>query len=723
MKRWLALFVVLLLMGATWAQAELPEMKDGAVTIPWNDFKELLDRLQVKPATDEPEPPVDFVLGRGSLRGVLAGGQLDLKATYPLAVLKNGWVTVPLTGVDTPLADVLLDGRTAPITDQQGNVTLIVKGPANHSLTLRYRMAAPDRPGPGHVSVQLPRAAGQVLTIVGDKKYSSPSVDGATMSRGPGGVTTAILTGDQLSLRYTVALEQKQATQEKLPPKVLVENHTLVSIDEGFIRAVVQLAFEVRHAPVTEFRVVVPEGFEVADCSGASLAGWKVDPATRELTATIGFDVQGKYNLTLVLERSTKNESFEFLLPGTSVQSVERERGFFAVQVTGGVEVTTTGEVDGLQTVDAKELPAGLRGGATNPIVMSFKYLRHPFSAKLRVVRHKTQNVLGAAIDAANFVVQVTEDGDLVTRALYTVRNNRKQFLELTLPYGENTALWSTFVANKPVRPSQTKEGKILLPLEKSGYSGAELSSFTVEVIYYANLGSSFGVLGSMHLLLPKVDLPISQSALTVFAPNRFEYQRVGGSMRAPYQAPASGLLSRVMEEQPPGAPTALPPPPAKRAGADRAKARPDEYMLQQSQAEMEFQKRIRAAQQATDSGGALPARFAVPKKGAALRFEELVTIGEASDVRLMYGAKRLSQFGALAALLLAAALVWFARSIFAMGRVGHYLLAVGVVVLAVMAALGISIGYAIGGVLLAAAALLVRAVYRRIARKMGRAI
>ncbi|MCZ7586192.1 MAG: hypothetical protein M5R36_24320 [Deltaproteobacteria bacterium] len=52
---------------------------------------------------------------------------------------------------------------------------------------------------------------------------------------------------------------------------------TLVSVDEGFIRAVAQLAFEVRHAPVTEFAVRLPEGFEVADCSGASLIGWKVD--------------------------------------------------------------------------------------------------------------------------------------------------------------------------------------------------------------------------------------------------------------------------------------------------------------------------------------------------------------------------------------------------------------------------------------------------------------
>jgi len=699
---------LLLLFGSVAVAAELPDIKNGALTIPWSDFKELLDKLQTPVVTDDP-PPIDFALGRGTLNGMLAEGEFELTASYPLSILKKGWVVVPLVDTGAPIEDVRLDNQIAPITDHEGEIALILKGPATHTVSMRFRLAASMRPGPGALDLELPAAAGQVLTLKAGDKYSGLTVDGATMSQPKNGPLMAIMTGDSLNLSYTVAMEKKEELHEKLPPKVLVENSTLVSIDEGFIRAVVQLAYEVRHAPVSEFKVIVPAGFAVADCGGASLVGWKMDEQSRLLTATVGFEVKGDYNLTLVLERSTKDESFTFPLPAIQAQDVERERGFFAVQVTGGVEVTPVGEVQGLQMVDAKELPAGLRGGSTNPIVLSFKYLRHPFRAELNVVRHKTQAVLGAAIDSANYVVQLTEDGDCVARALYTMRNNRKQFLEITLPAGDKIALWSTFVADKPVKPSQTKEGKILLPLEKSSMVGSDLNSFEVEVIYYFNLGENVRGLGSLSLVLPEVDLPISRSMLTVFAPARYRYTRWGGTLREPFVAPVSTtIMDKFAGEAGPSieaeeAPMAPSPAPMEMA---KSKAGVLGLVERQEQAEQVFQTRIRAAQQSVDATGSLPARFAVPNEGSRLRFEELITLGESSTLRLLYASRKLSNALDYLVLLIVAAMIWFASRLVRRDRGGRKWLIAGIAAVVLSVMFGVSIGYAVAG---AALALLVR--------------
>ncbi len=711
MRRALLLTLALLLLLSTTVVAEeLPDIKNGALTIPWSDFKAILEKLQTPPTTDDP-PPIDFALGRGTLSGVLADGEFELTASYPLSILRKGWVIVPLVDTGAPIEDVRLDNQIAPITDHDGEIALIIKGPSTHTVSMRFRLAASMRPGPGALDLELPAAAGQVLTLKAGDKYSGLTVDGATMSQPKNGPLMAIMTGDSLNLSYTVAMEKKEELHEKLPPKVLVENSTLVSIDEGFIRAVVQLAYEVRHAPVSEFKVIVPAGFDVADCGGASLVGWKMDEQTRLLTATVGFEVKGEYNLTLVLERSTKDESFTFPLPAIQAQEVERERGFFAVQVTGGVEVTPVGEVQGLQMVDAKELPAGLRGGSTNPIVLSFKYLRHPFSADLNVVRHKTQAVLGAAIDSANYVVQLTEDGDCVARALYSMRNNRKQFLEITLPPGDKIALWSTFVAGKPVKPSQTKEGKILLPLEKSSMVGSDLNSFEVEVIYYFSLGENVRGLGALALVMPEVDLPISRSMLTVFAPARYRYTRWGGTLREPYVEPVTGTLMDKFagEAEPsimPGEPPMAPPPPAPMMEREKRKAGVLGLMEKQEQAEQVFQTRIRAAQQSVDATGSLPARFAVPNEGSRLRFEELITLGEPSTLRLFYTSRRLSGTLNYLVLLIVAAMVWFAARLVRRDNGGRKWLIAGTAVVIVLVALGVSIGNAVAG---AALTLLVR--------------
>lgn len=717
MKRTIAFLILVFALIATPTLGKtIPDIKDSAVTIPWDDFKKILEELQKVDPVDDPQPPVEYTLGRGSLSGTLDNGQLEITATYPLSVLIKDWVLCPLVSTSTPLADILLDGKNAPVTDSGGNVSVVLKGPSTHTLTMRFSVTAPMRPGPGSVSLSLPQGAGQVLTLKTGSKLSGISVDGATMSRASkGGPVVAILTGDHLNLRYTVASEKKEKATKKLPAKVLVENSTLVSIDEGFIRAVVQLEYEVRHAPVSNFSVMIPESFEVADCTGASLIGWKVDETSRVLKADVGFEVQGAYNLTIVLERSTKQESFTFALPGVKVQDVERERGFFAVQVTGGVEVTVDENFKGLQPVDAKELPSGLRGGATNPIVLSFKYLRHPFSAGLKVIRHKTQPVLAAAIDSANYVIQVTEDGDCVTRAEYTVRNNRKQFMQITLPDSDKVALYSSFVANKPVRPSKTKEGNIMLPLEKSSYQGSELQSFTVEVIYYSNLGSDLDALGRIKMLLPRVDLPISRSMLTVYAPKRYRYKRLSGSMRPPFSKPPRMLpvtgfmggkdddkfLGDISEGEYKEAPS--PPKAAKKAVSRKV----DALFERQSKAEAVFQQRIRAAQNVQDQTGALPARFALPQEGTRMRFMELITIQEASTLSLIYLSSRLLSVFSFLAFLITAAMGWFARKLLLPENKKFFI--IGSIAIVVLIAAGGAVEYVVFGAVLGLGARFIR--------------
>ncbi len=721
--------VAVLAGGADFADAEdsLPDINNSEVSIPWADFKLLIEKLQGQTPVPPPPPPVPYALGRGTLTAKLDAGRLDLTAEYPLTIFGSDWVQCPLVPSSTPVADILLDGQTAPVNDNGGEIELVLKGPAAHKLTMRFEVDAPMRPGPGSVELGLPDAAGQVMRLAYGAKLSGVTIDGATM-HDENGVVTAVLTGDQLLVRYNVALDKTEgeaaAKEEKLPAKVLVDTGTLVSIDEGFVRAVVQLDYEVRHAPVTEFALAVPEGYEVVDVTGASIAGWRVDAATRMLVATIGYEVKGAYQLTVVLERSIEGEEFTVPFPALPAQNVERDRGHFAVQVTGGVEVTPANIKD-LQPVDVKELPGGLAGGATNPVVLSYKYLRHPFSGELKVVRHQTQSVLGAAIDRANYIVQITEDGDCVVSAIYRVRNNRKQFLEVRLPEGEKTALWSSFVADKPVKPSKTKEGAMLLPLEKSAGGNDESAGFDVEVIYYMQLPRHIRVTGTLGLDMPLVDLPISQSYLTVYAPERFRFARLGGSMRPWTQAVtiASPIAGDMLEGEV-ALPEAAAPSERSVLGKLGAKAGSGYWEADDSQkkAEQNFQQRLRAAQSAQDSGGALPTRFTIPKTGSELRYRELVTIGEASTLRLGFALsavlESLKSLVWLLGLAGALALSWRARKILADSERGLRRFAIFGGALAALAWLAGTTGGVVLGAVIGVGALAARAVTARIARR-----
>ena len=83
----------------------------------------------------------------------------------------------------------------------------------------------------------------------------------------------------------------------------------------------------------------------------------------------------------------------------------------------------------------------------------------------------------------ASVISVVMEDGKMLTKAVYNIRNTWKQFLELELP--PDSEIWTVYVAGKRENASKNKDGKILIPLSRSRMKDNTLQSFTVDLIYY----------------------------------------------------------------------------------------------------------------------------------------------------------------------------------------------------------------------------------------------
>ncbi len=61
--------------------------------------------------------------------------------------------------------------------------------------------------------------------------------------------------------------------------------------------------------------------------------------------------------------------------------------------------------------VDVDELPETLRGRASNPILLAYKYLLPEYTLKLSVKKHGDVDVLIAAVDCAYFTATKVEEG------------------------------------------------------------------------------------------------------------------------------------------------------------------------------------------------------------------------------------------------------------------------------------------------------------------------
>src|SRR5204862_3743295 len=127
-------------------------------------------------------------------------------------------------------------------------------------------------------------------------------------------------------------------------------------------------------------------------------------------------------------------------------------------------------------------------------------------SLSLNVARYTPQAVLTANVEEAEYSALITADGKLLVQARFSVRNNQRNFLKLSLP--ANAVLWSASVAGRPIRPGRAPDGSILLQLEETK-SGHDTAAFVVEVSYFDH-APQWSDGGRMQLAIVSVDLPIA---------------------------------------------------------------------------------------------------------------------------------------------------------------------------------------------------------------------
>ncbi|MDP7163197.1 MAG: hypothetical protein QF577_01105 [Phycisphaerae bacterium] len=127
-------------------------------------------------------------------------------------------------------------------------------------------------------------------------------------------------------------------------------------------------------------------------------------------------------------------------------------------------------------------LPADLTAMTNQPVLLGFRYVGAELSIPLAIRKHGEVPMLVTVADSALLTGIQLNDGRRMTKVIYSVRNNRNQFLRLKMP--ADAEIWSVLVAGKTVSPSKDKQGNVLIPLVRSRSSASELVAFPVTLVY-----------------------------------------------------------------------------------------------------------------------------------------------------------------------------------------------------------------------------------------------
>lgn len=517
---------------------------DGWVVLPVTEYRAL--RRLAFPAEAEPAPPpVEATLTRIDYDLKVAGDLAAGEARLTVDVIKDGWVRLAIPD-GLMVREASLDGHQVTLVTRPKD-----KGPGGSDLLL-------SKTGR---SVLILKIVAPVATVAGTDilqlPVSNSAMSHATVELTRGGVDVHITGGlllehsesatgsrwvangrgtEPLTFGWRRRVDDQRAMQPLRLRAMLTE---LVGFGEDTTQVNAEVQIDVLQGLAQNVHLQLPEQFTVNQVSGATIADW--DATARELTVTFIEPVERAARFTvsgeLRLPRAGKLD-----VPLLRLPAAERESGGVAVEVLGAGEIKER-QASGLDEAEAAEL-GQLIASRQSPSLIAFRLQpadgKSVRSLSLNVARYTPQAVLTANVEEAEYSALITADGKLLVQARFSVRNNQRNFLKLTLP--ATAVLWSASVAGRPIRPGRAPDGSMLLPLEKTK-SGDDAPAFVVEVSYLDHT-PSWSDKGRVHLSLVAVDLPISKSRLLLHHPPLFRLAPptgIAASFRiAPYEAAAA---------------------------------------------------------------------------------------------------------------------------------------------------------------------------------------
>jgi hypothetical protein len=541
----ITLVLATLIVITTSGRAQESPRSSGWVVIPVDEYRVL--RAKAYPVEHDPEPPpVDATLTRVDYDLRITGDQAAGRASLTVDVLKDGWVRVPIPS-GLLVREARLDGKpVALVPSGKGSTQLSALLSRAGRSVLLLDINLPVNSSAGDESVSLPssesgvtRASVQLsrqevdLRISGGLLSQKSQADGETkwLAYGRG--------NEPLTFTWRKKTEDHHLD---LPLRLRGSLTQLISLGEDSTSIYGEVNLEIVQGAARSVKLQLPDKITINQVSGATVADWEMKNG--ELNVTFLEPVEHSARFIINGEARLPRDGL-IEVPMLRLLSTERDTGGLAVEVLGAGEIRNL-KSQGLEDADATDL-GDMVSSRQSPSLVAFRF--HPGDANtprgltVNLARYTQQAVLMANVEEARYQVLMSNDGKMLVRARYAVRNNQRNFVKIALPPG--ATVWSASLSGKPIRPGQSPDGSLLLPLEKAR-GGEDAPAFEVEILYLTK-GTSWEEKGRAKVTLPALDLPVSRTGLLLYYPPLFRVTAEPGPFRTEqYENPTSAALSPI---------------------------------------------------------------------------------------------------------------------------------------------------------------------------------
>jgi len=513
----------------------------GTVTLSLSEYNYLVE-LATRKGTTRDEVPLPFVLSHAVFKLRVENQTLVGTVDIDGSLLETGSVKTPLTTALTIL-EARQSNNPLPLLLEGPHLAAILNGPGPFAVALGVAAPLTIEAGRASFTLPVPLASSSTLTLELPGNHANVRVEpGLVTNRDTGNgqtrIEAALEPGKAARIWWTTREIAAPVAQREV--RFLSDVKSVVSVGDSQLRVTALCDVNVIQGEAAEFKISLPQGFELVTASGSTLESHDISGNT--LTLRVHDPARRNHQFLIAIERTNRETQAE--APLLAFEDAQRETGELLVEGVGAMELKAT-ESGGLRRMDVREAGAITRSLSHFPLQAAFRYNRRAADAprlQLEWRQFLDADVLSAVAERATVTTLTNIEGRTLTEVSLRVRNHAKPFMKVELPAG--VQLLSAEVEGQRVKPAEAKDGS-RVPLLRPGLDSSK--AYNVSFVYYSS-GARFAKSGAYGMDLPKLDIPISLLTWEVSLPERLEVKQFGGNALSAELFPAS-VAKNIVEE------------------------------------------------------------------------------------------------------------------------------------------------------------------------------
>ncbi len=457
----------------------------------------------------------------------VADEKCDVSLEYSVKVLKTdrGMISiVPLFPVGTVFREIHMNDKPVVPVEQEGWLCAEVRKPGDYRIACRIDVKTKTVEGVTSCKIEKAGFVRSAVHVASDKEleFSIGGRQDTILGSAEGGTHGILYAGQRQDVEVRWRTPREQSMQQGV---VSVIPSVVWTIKEKVLSA--DAVFDVTIASGARDRISLqlPKGASRIEIPKGMVHEWRENDSL--VTMFFGRKVSGKFHVGLSCEIPRAKTDIA-KCPVFSVADGHLAAGGFIVVVNDTPGVLLESKHDGLEPVADLDIPATLKGKVKGKPLFVYKTRNREAEPVFDVVTKALFPMVDTIADRAQMLTVIYEGGEEITRIVYTIKNNGRQFLRMAMPAG--CKMLSVSVDSRR-RAVSEKDGLMLIPLEDSIQTLGGLVPFPVEVIY-CRQATRLASGEKMRIDLPELpDVPVAVVKAKLFYPNKLAVKNYRSSL------------------------------------------------------------------------------------------------------------------------------------------------------------------------------------------------